>query len=233
MLNRVKVIQTIIDRIKAKTYLEIGVEGGHTFLRINAREKIAVDPEFKIRRKKRFKHIFKNPSNLFNTYHQMESDTFFETKSNKLARRGVDVALIDGLHTYEQSLRDAQNTLKFLNQKGIIVMHDCNPPCKTAAYPASSFKQAESLNLDEWTGQWYGDVWKTVCYLRSTQKNLRIFVLDCDCGLGIITRGTPENILSYSEQDINNLTYNNLNEDRTEILNLKGPDFFGEFIKSI
>lgn len=233
MLDRVEVIQTIIDRIKAKTYLEIGVEGGHTFLRINARKKIAVDPEFKIRRKKRLKSIFKNPSNLCNAYYQMESDTFFETKPNKLARCGLDVAFIDGLHTYEQSLRDVQNTLKFLNKKGVIVMHDCNPSCEVAAYSVSSFNEAESLNLNGWTGQWCGDVWKTICYLRSTQNKLRICVLDCDCGLGLITVGTPENRLSYSEQDICNLTYDNLNENRAEILNLKNPGFLEEFIRSI
>ena len=82
MLDRVQVIQTIIDRIKAKTYLEIGVEGGHTFLRIRAKKKIAVDPEFKIRRRKRLKSILKNPSNLRRRFYQMESDTFFETKRN-------------------------------------------------------------------------------------------------------------------------------------------------------
>lgn len=140
---------------------------------------------------------------------------------------------LHGLHTYEQSLRDVQNTLKFLNKKGVIVMHDCNPSCEVAAYSASSFKEAQSLNLNGWTGEWCGDVWKTICYLRSTQKQLRICVLDCDCGLGLITIGTPENKLSYSEQDICNLVYDNLNENRAEILNLKNPGFFEEFIRSI
>jgi len=233
MLDRVQVIQAIINRIGAKTYLEVGVEGGHTFLKINVRKKIGVDPDFKIGRKKQIKHIFKNPSNIFNMYHQMESDTFFKVESNKLAKYGIDVALIDGLHTYEQSLRDVQNTLNFLNQKGVIVLHDCNPQCEAEAHPASSYKHAESLNLAGWTGQWCGEVWKTVCWLRSAQKNLRIFVLDCDCGLGIITKGIPENMLSYSKQDIDSLTYKDLDENRTEILNLKSSDFFGEFIRSI
>ena len=143
------------------------------------------------------------------------------------------MAFIDGLHTYEQSLQDVQNTLRFGNKKGVIVRHDCNPSCEVAACAENSFKEAESLKLNGWAGQWCGDVWKTICHLRSTQNELRVCVLDCDCGLGLITMGTPENKLSYSEQDIDNLTYDDLNERRTEILNLKNPGLFEEFVRSI
>lgn len=43
-----RVIQIIIDRIKAASYLEIGVLAGDVFLQMKARRKWAVDPEFKI-----------------------------------------------------------------------------------------------------------------------------------------------------------------------------------------
>ena len=47
-MDRIKVIQSIVDKIKARMYLEIGVEFGTTFFYIKANRKIAVDPEFKI-----------------------------------------------------------------------------------------------------------------------------------------------------------------------------------------
>ena len=39
IMNRVAVVQKIIDNKKAKTYLEIGVLAGDTFLRIKIRNK--------------------------------------------------------------------------------------------------------------------------------------------------------------------------------------------------
>ena len=102
-MNRLEVIQAIIDRKKAKTYLEIGVEGGDVFLKVEASQKIAVDPKILITMKSRFRSILKNFSNIFNKYYEMTSDVFFETKADGF-RSGFDVVFIDGLHTYEQSM---------------------------------------------------------------------------------------------------------------------------------
>lgn len=49
----------------------------------------------------------------------MSSDKFF--KINKIF---FDVVFIDGLHKYEQCQRDCMNSMKFLNQGGIIIFHD-------------------------------------------------------------------------------------------------------------
>ena len=51
--------------------------------------------------------------------HRMSSDKFF--KINKIF---FDVVFIDGLHKYEQCQRDCMNSMKFLNQGGIIIFHD-------------------------------------------------------------------------------------------------------------
>ena len=47
-MNRYDVIQAIINQIKAKTYLEIGVARGRHFLRMKVPTKIGIDPEFRI-----------------------------------------------------------------------------------------------------------------------------------------------------------------------------------------
>jgi hypothetical protein len=39
-MNRLDVIQQIIDRIKAKTYLEIGVKKGKVFLNVKAKKRL-------------------------------------------------------------------------------------------------------------------------------------------------------------------------------------------------
>ena len=38
-----------------------------------------------------------------------------------------DIIFLDGLHNYEQTIKDINNALKFLNEKGAIIVHDCLP----------------------------------------------------------------------------------------------------------
>jgi len=229
-MNRLEVIQKIIDKKRAKTYLEIGVFDGRLFLKVRANRKVAVDPKFKIRRKTKLWFLLKNYSNVFSKYYQMTSDQFFEENSSTLGESGIDVAFVDGLHTYAQSLKDVKNCLKYLNKDGVIIMHDCNPPHAAAAYLANSITHAESLNLPGWTGEWCGDVWKTIAHLRSTRTDLNIFVFDADYGLGIITKGDPEDVLAYTKREINSLSYEDFQKNKEKILNLKNIDYFKEFI---
>jgi len=229
-MNRIKVIQRIIDQKKASTYLEIGVLAGDAFLRIKARQKWGVDPHFEIEPLKKLRYYIKNPSNIFNEFFRMGSNAFFDKEDARLSRYGVDVAFIDGLHTFPQSLKDAQNTLRYLNKNGVIILHDCNPLSEVAALPAESISEIRKLNPHGFKGIWNGDVWKTIAYLRATRKDLNIFVLDCDFGLGIITKGKPENILGYSAEEIQNLSYSDLSKNRQLLLNLKDVSYLEEFI---
>ena len=119
-MNRRDIIQRTINKLSARNYLEIGVKKGKVFLEIKARKKIAVDPQFKIDTKRKIKSWSKNFFNIFNEYYEMTSDRFFEMHSNRLVQlSGLDVAFIDGLHTYKQSLKDVKNCLSFLNKNGV------------------------------------------------------------------------------------------------------------------
>ena len=225
-MNKIDIIQTIIDKRNARKYLEIGVHKGHTFLRIKARHKIAVDPYYLISFRKKISWSFKNISNFSAKYCRLPSDEFF---IQERLPQGLDVVFVDGLHTFQQSLKDVYNSLSHLNEKGVIVMDDCNPPNEAAAHPADSLDQAANLNLPGWTGEWCGDVWKTICYLRTFEKDLNVFVLDCNHGIGIITRGKPDRLLNFTKEDLNKLTYHDLANQRKELLNLKDVDFLNRF----
>lgn len=233
MLHRTEVLQESITKKGARTYLEIGVNRGACFLRIRARYKIGVDPKFILPGWKRFRYCLKNPWNINNRYYEFTSHEFFEKEAELLKRRPVDVAFVDGLHTYKQSRQDVLNILQYMKQDGVIVMHDCNPQTESAAHPAESFEHAESLNLPRWTGDWSGDVWKTIAFLRCARDDLRVFVLDCDYGLGIVTRGIPEDTLSLKEEEIEEMSYKDLEKDRKRILDLKEPAYFREFVASL
>jgi hypothetical protein len=157
-------------------------------------------------------------------YVETTSDEFFAKHHNLLAQSGVTVALIDGLHTYEQSLRDVQNTIRYLNDGGLIVMHDCNPTSPSKAYPAASYEQFRKTHKTHFL--WCGDVWKTIAHLRCTRTDLEVFVLKCDFGLGVIRRGQAESVLECQPDDIRKWTYADLARDRKRVLNTKEPAYF-------
>lgn len=230
-MKRTEVIQRILDKKNTPgTYLEIGVHSGNNFFPIKARQKIAVDPHFTFPARRKIRWAFKNPSNFNARYFEITSDDYFASTKHSCQ---LDVVFIDGLHAYKQSLVDVNNSLKCLKEGGVIIMHDCSPPNEASAYPADSFDHAASLNLPGWTKEWCGDAWKTICYLRSNRKDLNIFVLDCDYGLGIITRGESTSSLNLSEQDIDKMTYSEFSQNRKELINLKDESYLFEFLKTI
>ena len=227
-MNRVKAVQQALDGRMKPVYLEIGVEYGFVFRRIAAEEKIAVDPAFRLRwladTKARATHYF-----------ETTSDAFFANETAFLEQRGIDVALIDGLHTYRQVVRDVENTLRYLRDDGVIVLHDCNPANASIAFPATSYADFRAQNrwrnlLSLTLPPWSGDVWKAIVYLRSTRHDLRIAVLKCDFGVGIVRKGFPESRLSYSAAQIDALNYADLAADRDRLLNLQPPAYLGEFL---
>jgi len=228
-LERVKIIQTIVHEKKAKTYLEIGVDQGKVFEIIHGPLKIGVDP---VTPAKKVKKILDEK----NIYFQKTSDDFFsEDAPHLFANRKIDVAFIDGLHEYKQVLRDIENTLKFLADDGIILIHDCNPWSKAAAIRALSFDEAINIakkdHYPDWDGGWTGDVWKSIAHLRKNNRNLDIFVLDCDCGIGVIRQKTSSAHLNFTS--VESLQYEDLANHRNEFLNLKAAPYFFEFLKEI
>ena len=225
-MNRIKAVQQALDRRSRPVYLEIGVSRGSAFRRITADEKIAVDPAFKLSARTRRRADAKARATH---YFQMSSDDFFADEKSFLKERRIDVALIDGLHTYGQVVLDVENTLRYLGEDGVIFLHDCNPTRASVACPAESYADFRAKNR-WWEIDWSGDVWKAIVYLRSIRTDLHIAVLNCDWGVGIVRRGAPESRLSYSAEQIESLTYADLAADRDRLLNLKPPAYLGEFL---
>ena len=227
-LNRIKAVQRALDGRVNSNYLEIGVSKGQAFRHISAGEKIAVDPAFKLSESSRAQADAKA---RITHYFETTSDDFFARQHDFLEQRPIDVALIDGMHTYEQVMRDVENTLRYLRNDGVIFLHDCNPPFALAGRPAASWddfmaQQSGPLAI----GVWNGDVWKAIVHLRSTRPDLLVGVLKCDQGVGFVRKGSPESTLPYSVEQVAALTYADLKADRKRLLNLKSPRYLGEFL---
>jgi hypothetical protein len=104
-MNRTEIINIIARKIKAKRYLEIGVDNGINFNNVNCEYKVGVDPNPKI-------------SNII----AKTSDEFFLHNTESF-----DLIFIDGLHIYDQVYRDITNSLAVLSSNGYIICHDTNP----------------------------------------------------------------------------------------------------------
>ena len=87
------------------------------------------------------------------------SDEFFKQNKNNF-----DCIFIDGLHTYKQVKNDILNSIKFLNEDGVILVHDC--------LPANFYQQAVPRCKMLWTG----DVWKSIVELKPKIISMHVFV---------------------------------------------------------
>ena len=231
-MERTDIVQAFINGRGLASYLEIGIRSGHTFLRIRTRRKVAVDPAPRIGATKLLRWRFRNPANRNSRILRVTSDEFFARHADVLRESGLDIAFVDGLHTYEQSLADVENCLTLLNPGGVILMHDCSPPTAAAATPARSPDGARVAAGDQWHGMWCGDVYKTILHLRSLRRDLRVCVLDCDRGIGVVQPGAPERTLDLSAEEIAGVGFADLAENRTEWLDLRAPETLEDLVGS-
>ena len=216
---RLEVLQGLIDEIPDAVYLEVGVSRGLTFRQIRSSTKIAVDPTFRFRvpmRDRLRRAMGRRGGEL---YFEMPSDEFFAGHAPRaIGPKGLDVAFLDGLHEWRQTLRDVDNALEHLTPSGCIVLHDCNPQSESAAAPSLEAAQA----LAGYTGTWNGDIYKVIVHLRVTRPDLEVFVIDEDQGLGVIRSGerTPLQF-SAAADDIASLGYAEFAARREELLDLR------------
>ena len=148
-VKRWDLIQYLNSVYKFKSYLEIGCDDNQLFSKIDIPKKIGVDP-------------------VSGGNYKAKSDDFFSQNSEKF-----DLIFIDGLHEYNQVKKDILNSLKFLNDKGFILVHDCLP------------RSLSAQAVPRYRNVWNGDVWKAIVEFR-TYPNLEIFTCLADEGISII-----------------------------------------------
>ncbi len=114
------------------------------------------------------------------------SDAFFaayETRA-QFAKRKIDMAFIDGLHLFEQALRDFINVEKRAAADGLIALHDCIPFDDVAA------------GRDFHAPYWVGDVWKCLAILMDHRPDLHIEIVGAPpSGLVLVRRLDPDSRL--------------------------------------
>lgn len=182
--SRTYVLNKLIADNNLHRYLEVGVSNPYTnYLSIRCDRKTSVDPCIEC------EYFDANAINGFKTFidHQVTSDEFFSINTQMF-----DIIFIDGDHSYEQSLRDLNNALKFVPVNGFVVLHDAMPlDYDSTQY--SNFEKKLSYN---------GEVWKTVVSaIRQGGSDLKIGTFAFDFGVTVIKK-LSDNVPEIKQMDL-------------------------------
>jgi len=185
--NRHSIIQQTIDRKNYKSYLEIGCDQDELFSKIRIEKKVGVDPV--------------SGGTVRDT-----SDGFFKKNNIKF-----DIIFIDGLHEYDQIKKDINNSLFFLNDHGVIFLHDCMPK----NFISQAVPRARAI--------WNGDVWKNIVESR-TKLEIDTYVVYADNGVGMILKRPNKNILNLNTNNFKKLKFKDYFYNYKHYLNIVYKD---------
>lgn len=166
-MHRERLIQNLVGLISAKSYLEIGVEFGTTFHSIDTETKVAVDPHFQFD----VEAMSKIHTNA--RYCQTTSDSYFAMATNGSK---FDLIFLDGLHTFDQTLRDLLNAIACLAPGGVIIVDDILPSSYAASISSISESIAYRTAIKDPDPSWMGDVFRVVYFVES---HLQAFSYAC------------------------------------------------------
>ena len=189
-------INMLAGLVQAERYLEIGVHKGETFFNVDFRLKVAVDPDF------RFDIDEHQEEGCF--FYPLTSDDFFSVfPDSDVARKfsgandalpRFDVIFIDGLHNFEQSYRDFQNSLGYCHDKTIWVLDDTVPCDPYSAIPdqqrALEYRRQQlggQVVAPNFNWDWHGDVFKTLLAIHDHYPDISYCT--------VMDQGNPKTVL--------------------------------------
>jgi hypothetical protein len=141
-MQRHQLLETLHERLRPRTYLEIGVQNGKSMTLSRARS-IGIDPAFRV-----------SSEILCDVYlARTTSDEFFarDQPLGHFDRPVIDLAFIDGMHLAEYALRDLMNVERHTTPASVIVIDDMLP---------RDVAEARRLRGSLGSGPWTGDVYK-------------------------------------------------------------------------
>jgi hypothetical protein len=205
---RTEIINLLALKMNAQSYAEIGLEGGTNFARIQIPNRVSIDPA---------------PN--WNATYKLTSDDFFKTISKD---QKYDIIFIDGLHLSQQVIKDVNNSLDHVNDGGVVIMHDCNPPTELH----QDVEDYDITDPEHWPNgpkkknfgfqrAWNGDVWRAFAHFRITRSDLSMFTVDTDWGVGIVMKGQQETLKAPLD-----IKYPEFALRISEVLNLVSTDQF-------
>jgi len=208
-----EVLAFVHEVLRPRTYMEIGVFRGKalTLARPGTRV-VGVDPQPQI------------PGALppHVTVHAMTSDDYFARRDVLEDLSGpIDLAFIDGLHHFEQALRDFINVEKHCRPDSTVLVHDWYPLNRRTAERDMKHKVAF----------YSGDVWRLALVLKKYRPELKLSTIaTAPTGLGVVRGLDPASVVLAERYDeivaeFKNVDYGVLDKDKAATLNLVANDW--------
>lgn len=201
------VLERIFERLKPRTYVEVGVFVGRSLqLARPPTLAIGIDPEPRLPAPPAANHrIFAETS-----------DAFFACRDLRAEFGGlpVDLAFIDGMHRFECALRDFANLERACTRDSAILIHDCYP------------RDRETAERIQQGTFWSGDIWRIVVLLKKYRPDLAIDIIGAPpTGLGIVRNLDPDSryLLEHHDrlcEEFLAVDYSYLDCDKAQKLNL-------------
>jgi hypothetical protein len=182
-----QVLRLIHRILRPANYVEIGVHKAISLVQaIEGTPCIGVDPEPSIEEPIAQQIERKLPAT---TIYELTSDEFFERYDlSELLGGPVALAFIDGLHLFEQVLRDFVNLERHSAAGTVILLHDCLPLDEVTA------------SRERTTYFYCGDVWKAALALRRRRPELEmVTVRTAPTGLSLV-RGLDSSNRGFEEE---------------------------------
>lgn len=202
-----QIFARILDFMKPRTYVEIGIEQGHLIQLVKPPTlAIGIDPNPQL--------TGPPPGNL--RVFAETSDAFFAGHDlhTELGGLPVDLAFIDGMHHFEFALRDFANLERSGTRDSTILIHDCYP------------LDRETADRDQHHVFWSGDIWRLIVLLKKYRPDLSIHTIGTPpTGLGLVRNLDPGSscLLEHCDrlyEEFLALDYSYLDEDKAGKLNL-------------
>jgi hypothetical protein len=150
----IAILDGLHELLQPAGYVEIGVEFATTLKLARPQTRaLGIDPAPQVETP-----LTENIS----LYRQTSDDFFAENNLSNLLNGPFTFAFIDGLHIFEQVLRDFINLEKYAGPDSLILIHDCLPLDQRTASRTRT------------TQFWSGDVWKIVPCLKNERPDLQI-----------------------------------------------------------
>jgi methyltransferase family protein len=191
------VLRWVHRGLKPANYVEIGVHKGVSLVQaIEGTPRIGIDPAPNI------EPVLETQVEDAEIY-ELTSDDFFASHDlRELLGGPVELGFIDGLHLFEQVLRDFVNLERQAGPDTVVLLHDCVPLDEATA------------SRERTTDFYSGDVWKATLALRRRRPDLdMVIVPTAPTGLCLVRGLDPSN--RELEQQLAEITaeYMDLNFD--------------------
>mgnify|MGYP003652395404 CR=1 FL=1 len=194
-------LQWFHRNVNPRNYLEIGVNTGRSLqFALPHTPCIGIDPapvlEYELREEQSVREV--------------TSDSFFaDNNVEELFGDKIELAFIDGLHHYDQVLKDFINVEKHSDKDTIVLLHDIYPVVPETA-------------TREWnTFYWAGDTWKFMHVLHKYRPDLCVRTIPTfPTGLGFVNSLDANNTVLEDNFDTIVAEYTKLEYDLDNPINL-------------